>query len=197
VQLVPRQTGCFSGSRQVRPLGYLYKRVAKRPGWLKAAQVDDIFSLSGCISAPFADYIRNWKHNGYWLFDSPAAIERLAISQSISLEGLQLFYYEAHELQYDDKKSVWEPYAADDAFTTSIEVPLRRTLEGFDVTSFSAGTSPECSPLSCNACAERIETNRHCLFETFEQAVLAVESGRFSNCEPGPYRVIGVFTVQD
>jgi len=181
----------------MRPLGYLYKRVAKRPGWLKATQVDDIYSLSGCISTPFADYIRYWKHNGCWLFDSPAAIERLAISNAISLEGLQLFYYEAHEEQYDDKKRAWEPYAPEDALAATVDVPRAKTLEGFDVTSFSAGTAPECSPLSCNACAEGIKTNRHCLFATFEEAVQAVESGRFRNCEPGPYRVIGVFTVQE
>jgi hypothetical protein len=180
----------------VRPLGYLYKRVAKRPNWLKAAQVDDIYSLSGCISTPFADYINYWKHNGYWLFDSPAAIERLAISCSTSLDGLQLFYYEAHEQQYDEERRAWEPYEPEQSFATRIEVPAKKTLQGFDVTSFAAGTSPECSPLSCNSCAERIKTNSHCLFASFEEAVHALENGQFKHCEPGPYRVIGVFTVQ-
>jgi hypothetical protein len=114
----------------VRPLGYIYTGVVKRPGWLKATQVDDIYSLSGCISAPFADYIKYWKHNGFWLFDSPAAIERLAISNSISLEGLQLFYYEAHEEQYDDKRQVWEPYAPEDHRSGMFSPVLQRVCRG-------------------------------------------------------------------
>jgi len=39
------------------PLGYLYKYVADRPEWLTAAHVADVYSLSGCVSKPFADYI--------------------------------------------------------------------------------------------------------------------------------------------
>ncbi len=40
------------------------KRVSKRPDWLKAPQVIDIYSVSGCISKNFADYINYWRHNG-------------------------------------------------------------------------------------------------------------------------------------
>ena len=91
----------------MRPLGYLYKRVARRPQWLKAPHVEDIYSLSGCISHPFADYIKHWKHNGYWLFDSPAVIKRLAAEHSIALAGLRLFYYEAYEQEFEDQKRGW------------------------------------------------------------------------------------------
>lgn len=53
------------------PAGYMSKRVVRKPGWLKANGVDDIYSVSGCVSKDFADYITSWKHNGYWFFDSP------------------------------------------------------------------------------------------------------------------------------
>ena len=53
------------------PAGYMAKRVAARPDWLPAARVSSIYSVSGCISKDFTDYIKFWKHNGYWLFDSP------------------------------------------------------------------------------------------------------------------------------
>jgi hypothetical protein len=46
------------------PVGYMAKRVHKRPDWLQAPHVVDIFSVSGCISEDFADYINYWKHNG-------------------------------------------------------------------------------------------------------------------------------------
>jgi hypothetical protein len=60
----------------------------------------DIFSVSGCISRDFADYIDYWKHNGYWLFDSPEIIKSLAKENSIQLEGTSLFYYEAYEMEF-------------------------------------------------------------------------------------------------
>lgn len=177
------------------PIGYLYKRVAARPDWIRTEQVEDIFSLSGCVSGNFADYINYWRHNGYWLFDSPKVIEALAQEHAISLDGLQLFYYEAYEEEYNDVERAWQPFAPEASFETNVQPPERRRLEGFDVTTFTVHTSPECSPLSCNSLAERVRTNVHCLFETFEQAKSAVEAGAFENSEPGPYRIIGVYRV--
>jgi hypothetical protein len=46
------------------PAGYMFKKVVSRPAWLKDADVDDIFSLSVCVSENFTDYISYWKHNG-------------------------------------------------------------------------------------------------------------------------------------
>jgi len=181
----------------MRPIGYLFKRVAQRPDWLAAQNVEDIYSLSGCMSKDFADYINYWRHNGFWLFDSPSIIRDTARQNGISLEGLKLFYYEAHELQYDDEQHIWIPFEPEQSFPTDIQAPVNVALEGFDVTSFYAGTSPECSPLSCNGCATEIPTNRHCLFPTFEAAKQALESGKFANAEPGPYRIIGVYSVRN
>lgn len=179
------------------PIGYMYKRVAARPGWLGAPQVQDVYSLSGCISEDFADYINHWRHNGYWLFDSPSIMKSLAAEQAMSLEGLALFYYEAHEEEYDDTAGAWKPFAPEASFPTDVQVPAGRILEGFDVTSFQVRTSPECSPLSCNSLASELSTNAHCPFRSFEDARNAIESGQFENCEPGPYRIIAVYTVTD
>ena len=60
------------------PIGYMAKRVHRETAWIKNETVEDIYALSGCISEAFADYVDHWKHNGYWLFDSPAAIRALA-----------------------------------------------------------------------------------------------------------------------
>lgn len=181
----------------MRPIGYLYKKVAACPDWIKAPNVTDIYSLSGCVSSNFADYINYWKHNGYWLFDSPRIIEALAAEHSFSLDGLKLFYYEAHEEEFDDEHDKWVPYEPEASFTTNVAVPARKTLEGFDVTSFSVHTSPECSPLSCNSCAETLPTNPHCLFHTFEEAKQAIEIGAFKEAERGPYRIIAVYSADD
>jgi len=71
------------------------KRVQKRPDWLQAAHVVDIFSVSGCVSEDFADYIGYGKHNGYSFFDSPEIIKCVAKENSIELDGTSLFYYDS------------------------------------------------------------------------------------------------------
>ena len=179
----------------MQAIGYLYKRIERRPDWLKAPKVEDIYSLSGCISNNFADYVSYWRHNGFWLFDAPQIMEALATEHSISLDGLRLFYYEAHEQQFDDDARTWVAYVPEADPGVDVSVPETKTLEGFDVVSFSVETSPECSPLSCNALAVELTTNAHCLFGTFEEAKHAIETGRFEGAEPGPYRIVAVYTV--
>lgn len=78
---------------------------------------------------------------------------------------------------------------------TDVRTPAHKNLEGFDVTTFSMHSSPECSPLSCNSLANNIPVNEHCLFRTFQEAKEAIEGGLFKNSEPGPYRVFAVYTV--
>ena len=83
------------------PAGYMAKRVVTRPDWLGASSVSSIYSVSGCVSDNFADYITFWKHNGYWLFDSPAVITDIAQENNIDLAETMLFFYEVYELQFN------------------------------------------------------------------------------------------------
>jgi hypothetical protein len=172
------------------------KRVAGRPEWLKAPAVVDIFSVSSCMSADFADYITFWKHNGYWLFDSPGAIRQLARDQSIDLNGTTLFYYEAYELEFDDAENAWRPFHPEPSFTTNVVTPAKKNLEGYDVVTFCMGNEPGCSPLSCNGLAREVETNRHCLLSQLDQAKRLIEEGEFRNSEPGPYRIFAVYSPE-
>jgi hypothetical protein len=102
-----------------------------------------------------------------------------------------------YQLQFDEERRVWQPFEPDRAFTTKVEVPARKQLLGFDVVSFDAQTTPECSPLSCNNLAESIEVNEHCLLPSLESATRLLESGAFDNSEPGPFRVLGVYSCGD
>jgi hypothetical protein len=154
-------------------VGYMAKCVSVRPEWMKAERVADIYSVSGCVSKDFADYINYWKHNGYWFFDSPEIILQLGQQNSIDLTGTRLFFYEAHELEFDDVENQWTSFKPEPSFPTHVVVPIEKVLEGYDVVSFSGSTGAECSPLSCNSLATEVETNQHCL--------LAVSSGR-RNC---------------
>ena len=164
-----------------------------RPGWLKAEQVEQIYSVSGCISENFADYVKFWKHNGYWLFDSPEIIRNLAAEHLISLETTSLFFCEVYEFQYDG--AFWRGFAPEPSLYTNVLDPLLKTLEGFDIATFRAGNAPECSPLSCNSLAEEIQVNRHCLLDNFEDAELILNGGAAKNSEPGPYRIFAVYSV--
>lgn len=169
------------------------KRVYKRADWPKAPRVVDIYSVSNCMSEAFADYIEYWKHNGYWFFDSPEIIRSLAKQESVSLEGTSLFYYEAFEMEFDGER--WSSWVPESSFVTNVAPPQAKSLEGFDVVSFYAKSSPECSPLSCNSFAEAVHTNAHCLFESFDEAETNINNGTFKNAEPGPYRIFSVYSV--
>lgn len=175
------------------PIGYMAKHVCSKPDWLKASQVFDVYSVSNCNSDNFADYINYWKHNGYWLFNSPEVIRTIASENSIDLQGTLLFYYEAHEQEFDGKS--WRSFAPEPSLPTNILLPPVKRLEGFDIVTFFAGNSPECSPLSCNGLAEDLSTNVHCLFETFNDAETSVNTGKLTGCEPGPYRILAVYSI--
>lgn len=174
------------------PVGYMAKRVCKKPDWLQAAGVADVFSVSSCVSNDFADYVGYWKHNGYWLFNSPEEIRSLAAANAIDLAGTSLFYYEAFELEFNGAS--WQAYEPD-TFKTTVIVPSDKQLEGFDVVTFYSKNQPECSPLSCNYVAKELTTNSHCLFDSFEQAETNLKNGAFRSCEPGPYRIFSVYSV--
>jgi hypothetical protein len=150
------------------PVGYMAKRVSVRPDWLNATQVKDIYSVSNCVSADFADYTSLWRHNGYWFFDTPALIRATAREKFIRLGSTSLFFYEAYEVEFDGKR--WRPYGPVPVIETSVVPPHTKHLEGFDVVTFSSESSPECCPLSCNGVADLLHTNEHCLLTSFEDA---------------------------
>lgn len=169
------------------------KRVAKKPEWLDAPQVVDLYSVSGCTSEDFADYIPYWKHNGYWLFDSPDVIEKVAAEAGVRLEDASLFYYELFESEFDGKN--WNPFAPEAGIVTDVVLPAAKEFVGVDVVTFFARAAPECSPLSCNSLAHELATNEHCLFSSFEEARTNIENGAFQRSEPGPYRIFMVYRV--
>ena len=181
----------------MKPAGYMAKRVVRRPDWIQASAVEDVYSVSGCISEYFADYIQQWKHNGYWLFDCVETISSLAREHAIPLEDCTIFYYEVFDQQFDGETNEWQPFGPEGAFQTSVVPPSRKRLAGYDVVTFSVGSSPECSPLSCNGLATTIQTNRHCLLSSFEDAKAHIERGSFEKSEPGPFRIFGVYVVDE
>jgi len=178
------------------PAGYMAKRVATQPDSRGAAKLGSIYSVSPCLSENFADYINYWQHNGYWLFDSPGVIAELAKRHAIDLTGTVLFYYEVYEYQFDEKGGRWDTFGPEPSFRLDVKNPGTARLEGYDVVCFPTGNDPGCSPLSCNGLAMEIETNRHWLLSSLDEARNLLESGRFVKCEPGPYRIFAVYSLE-
>jgi hypothetical protein len=180
--------------KRMIPAGYMAKRIQRRPEGFESMDIIDIYSVSSCISENFADYINFWKHNGYWFFDSPQIIEQIAKEHSIELSGTQLFYYEVYNLEFNEDNE-WKSFEPQASFSTDIEKPRLKNLEGYDIVTFSCGNSAECSPLSCNWLANTILVNKHCLLSSFDNAHQLLENGKFQNSEPGPYRILAVYSV--
>ena len=176
------------------PAGFMAKHISIAPAWLKTDALTDIYSVSNCISTAFCDYIKHWRHNGFWFFDSAEAVRGVAAAEAVDLSVHKLFYYEVYEAQFDGERNLWEAFTPETSLRTHVAMPWQKQLEGYDVVTFSARTSPECSPLSCNGRARILPVNRHCLFASFEQARDQLERGAFDQCEPGPYRIFAVFS---
>ena len=179
------------------PVGYMAKRDTKKPPWLKANSVKDIYSVSNCVSNDFANYIIYWRHNGFWCFDSPKIINELGLEQKIDLNETKMFYYEAYEYQYDEDTQEWESFKPDEAFLTNVEIPKYKILEGYDIVTFEDGNCPGHSFLSCNSMAETVKVNEHCLVATFDEAKALLDANIFEHCEPGPSRIFAVYSIID
>jgi hypothetical protein len=177
------------------PIGYIAKRSCEKPRALGLLSVTDIYSVNDCVNDNFADYVDYWKHNGYWFFDSPEIIQAVARANSIDLEGTKLFYYEAHELEFDGEN--WRSFSPWCNIPVNVHPPVHRQLEGFDVVTIWVENSPcpEHSPLSCNALAKEVPTNSHCLLDSFVEAENALNAGKFKGNDPGAQRIFAVYSV--
>ncbi|MGD0098009.1 MAG: hypothetical protein ABSB60_16085 [Terracidiphilus sp.] len=180
-------------------MGYMAKHLEVSSGWHEhmRPEVLDVYSVSACVNDDFADYVDYWKHNCWWFFDSPEVIQSVAQENSIDLQGTKLFYYEAHELELAD--SVWRPLSPNRFWHIEPHVvpPTQKQLEGFDVVEFWVENSPapEYSPLSGSGLANKLNTNSHCLFDSFDETYNALVSGQFDGGDFDVFRIFAVYSV--
>ena len=174
------------------PAGYMLKRIAKAPEWLECSRVHNIYSVSGCISKDFADYINYWKHNRYWFFDSQEIIYQIALQNKIQILNCEMLYYEIYEKEYDGE---WKIIEDDFKLGYNVEIPKRKEFLGYDIVSYIQRNKHECSPLSCNNLCKMVDVNENCLLDDFEITMKLVESLDIKKAEPGPYRIISVNKV--
>jgi hypothetical protein len=170
---------------QVYLAGYFPKPAAVPAGWPAAARVDEICSVSTCLNAPPAGWIRRWLHNDLGFFNT--RVDARAVGP-----GLPLFAYRLWPFLFVEGRLVAQP-------VLQLEVePLSADFVslGFDAVSRSTSTFFECSPLSCNIMATEIPVNRFCLMDSLPEAAALAERFSRGNQEPGPYHVLEVLREQ-
>jgi len=182
--------------------GYQLKRIIPPPGWLVTAptHIRDVCSVSGCVNDNVVELGETFSDNPFGLANSSETLWSLATEGGADLEGAQLFYYTAFEKELESdgwvfEPAEWKPLSEDcsgDGISSPDGAALR--LLGFDVVVLDFGLLH--SPLSCNSVANENPVNEHCLFDGFEQAKDAIDSGKFGEgCEPGDYRIYAVNLV--
>ncbi len=178
-------------------LGYFPKHIATREefiakGWALNEIVDEVCSVSGCLSDGPQDWINKWRHNFYFLYDSEEAAAEMTLGEQRCFDILA---YRVLRRRFDENDET--PIDLSAPTVTSMPESYRRI--GFDVIEslqkLECGASIGCSPLSCNGKAGETPVNRYCLIDDFETALETARrfaSGR-DRVEPGPYYLFEVY----
>ena len=165
--------------------GFFPKRTQRRPEWLHATIVEEVCSVSECISAGPKDWIENWLHNALGFYDSESLAWQVV---GPDRAGFHMYGLRIYPLQFDH--GAMRPWVS----PVQLDLDLAEfDLLGLDVVSRSVADNFECSAMSCNNGADEFPVNRFCLIDdpaTAYEACAAVSEGEY---EPGPYYLLQVY----
>lgn len=167
-------------------IGYFPKRTKSPPNWLIEPKIDQVCSVSECISMGPKDWISLWKHNTFFLFDTTE------IAQSIietNISEYDIYAYKQYPFIYENGKYI-EHYIE---CKTVKPMESNFLLLGYDSVSRTYGNAFAHSPLSCCNYAHKLPTNRFCLLNSLSSAKEAAKLFSIDNPEPGPYYVVEVY----
>lgn len=179
------------------PVGYMAKKIEENPTYIKTKAIKSICSVSGHLSEPFCDYIVFWKHNNYWFYNNPEEIYNLAQEHDIDISHCRMFYYEMYENEFSDGDDMWHEVERLSFSFTSVLIPKKPLLLGYDVITTDHDTSPRCSPLSCNGLEKEISVNEYCLISSLDEAKSLLEASKFNSCNNGSYRIFAVYSLPE
>lgn len=169
-------------------IGYFPKKVTENPAHQKVSNVKEICSAGLCFFEEPGDWLEKWKHNEYFLYDTPE-IAKSIIEDLADRDQYDLYAFKQYPIRIEEGNATEEEIksinveALSDAF---------RFL-GYDAVSKDMSEEFGCSPLSCNYGADIIATNEYCLFSTFEEALSGAKIFSTGEWEAGPYYIIEVY----
>ena len=169
------------------PIGYELKLVvAPSREWLDVPNVEEICSVSNCISKEPLRGRYTWVNFEVGLFESP----ELARKDVVNLDEYTLFGYEAYPVVFlpDGQKPWLLPTLNVEPFSSRM-IFIGHDIVGRSNKFYNFG----CSPLSCNRLAEEIAVNRYCLIDSFEDAYQAAIRFGQEQPEPADYHLLSVY----
>jgi hypothetical protein len=192
-------------------IGYFPKSVSREPG---SPGIEEICSVSGCISAGPSGWVDLWRHNEWAVYDTERLAEgavcdaflidvepdptatppwKVTLRQPPFPNG-QLFAYKLFPVRFRPEGP--ESLAIDAAKVA----PLSDRYEklGYDAVVCDGGCvlGFGCSPLSCNGRAGDLPVNRYCLFDDPAEALRQAEklgATHGEGGEPGAYVAVEVW----
>jgi hypothetical protein len=171
--------------------------------WLKNENVEEICSVSNCISKGPDGWIDKWKHNDLGFYDTEESA--LSVIQDAQ-EKYDLYAYTLYPTKLIEGKT----------FDFKVNSSAKECLNsykfiGYDVVSKSVADFFECSVLSCNNGCKIFPVNQFCLIQDFEDALTCCRKisedtagaetvkrpdgilEYHGKWEPGPYYLFEVF----
>lgn len=168
-----------------------FPKITECPELFREAGLEEICSVSECISAGPPDWIDAWKHNAWFVFDSEELAREMVPADPARYD---LYAYKIFPIKFDGELTPIdvEPSAAGDLSGYK--------FLGYDIVSRSCDYAFECSPLSCNGGYKRFRVNKRCLIDDLESAwAIASELARSAKekggWEPGPYYLVAVYRL--
>lgn len=168
-------------------IGYFPKRRTLNPGWIIPEHVEEIASVSNCITKEPSEWVNYWRQNEMFVFDSPETA--ISVVPEKERADFEIHGYALFPAQFVRGRQ--ETFA----IPLVRPVPLSSDFEklGFDVVSRSCATTFECSPLSCSGFEATIPVNRWCLLDDVKAAFEMAPRVEPSGGEPGPYFIVEVW----
>ncbi len=166
-------------------IGFFPKKTARPDSWFGETNVEEICSVSNCISKGPENWINHWKHNTiWWMYDTEEAAREIARDDTVLYD---IYAYRLFPVKFESGR--------EELITIASEASgdLRGyDILGYDIVSRSEGTNFECSPLSCNKGCAEFAVNRFCLIDELEEAwriavLISKDSNDKGTWEPGPY----------
>jgi hypothetical protein len=189
-------------------IGFFPKITHRNDDWFENPIVEEICSVSNCISSCPIDWINLWMHNdSSWLYDTENIVQDV-----IDLAGqeMDVYAYKLLPVVFDGDKEI--PFTIESSASGSLE---QFDFLGYDMVSRSRNESYEPwplsynnvidsfehSPLSCNQGCKDYRVNKFCLIDQLEDAwritkEIAADSKNKKTWEPGRYYLLEVYRRQ-